>query len=151
MAKKTKGLKYHEAVGRRKEAVSRVRLYITGKEKSVNVNGMKIDQGMIFINKKPYESIYSSTFDRNKLLLPLKLTNNEDRFAITIFVKGGGKSGQLEASIHGLSRAIEKSDKETYRPILKTNGLLTRDSRTRERRKVGTGGKARRTKQSPKR
>lgn len=70
---------------------------------------------------------------------------------MTFFVQGGGKKGQLGAIIHGLARAIEKTDKETLRPILKKAGLLTRDSRTRERRKVGTGGKARRVKQSPKR
>jgi small subunit ribosomal protein S9 len=53
--------------------------------------------------------------------------------------------------IHGLSRALAKLDKEEFRPVLKKAGLLTRDSRVRERRKVGMGGKARRKKQSPKR
>ncbi|MDH7476431.1 MAG: 30S ribosomal protein S9 [Microgenomates group bacterium] len=151
MAKKTKNLKYYQGLGRRKEAVAQVRLYIGGKEKMAEVNGIKIKVGEIFINKKPYQEIFPSLIEQKLLLKPLELTNNQDRFAISILVKGGGKKGQLEAIILGLSRAIEKADKATYRPILKKEGLLTRDARTRERRKVGTGGKARRAKQSPKR
>ena len=81
----------------------------------------------------------------------MTLTKNQDRFAISIVVSGGGTNGQLDSMVHGLARALEKVDKETYRPILKTNGLLTRDSRKKEARKVGTGGKSRRMKQSPKR
>ena len=64
---------------------------------------------------------------------------------------GGGKKGQLGAVTHGMARAFDKLDREKFRPELKKAGLLTRDSRTRERRKIGTGGKARRKKQSPKR
>ncbi|MEK7526737.1 MAG: 30S ribosomal protein S9, partial [Patescibacteria group bacterium] len=62
-----------------------------------------------------------------------------------------GRVGQLGATILGIARTIEKMNSEKYRPALKKAGLLTRDDRTRERRKVGTGGKARRKKQSPKR
>ncbi|EKE15146.1 MAG: hypothetical protein ACD_12C00131G0002 [uncultured bacterium] len=53
--------------------------------------------------------------------------------------------------VHGIARALLIIDNETYRPLLKANGLLTRDPRKKETRKVGTGGKARRMKQSPKR
>lgn len=151
MAKKTKEVKYYEAVGRRKEAVARVRLYIVGKDKTVQVNGLKIKAGEIYVNKKLIDQAYRSIAEKNRYLIPLKLTKNQDRFAISILVKGGGRTGQLDAIIHGLARAIEKVDKENYRPLLKKNNLLTRDARTRERRKVGTGGKARREKQSPKR
>ena len=59
--------------------------------------------------------------------------------------------GQLDAVVHGIARALSLLDRDAYRAILKTAGLLTRDARAKERRKVGTGGKARRAKQSPKR
>jgi len=119
MPKKTKEIKYYQAVGRRKESVAIVRLYIVGKNESVDVDNLKIKRGEIFVNGKPIESIFNSIDEKTIYLRPLKLTENQDRFAISIKVSGGG--------------------------------LLTRDPRTRERRKVGTGGKARREKQSPKR
>ncbi|OGK14856.1 30S ribosomal protein S9 [Candidatus Roizmanbacteria bacterium RIFCSPHIGHO2_02_FULL_37_15] len=150
MAKK-KESKYYEAIGRRKEAVARIRLHLTDKDKSTDVGGMKVKAGEIFVNKKPITQVFPNQQAMNRYLLPLKLTNNENRFAVTIIVKGGGKSGQLDAIIHGLARAIEKVDKQTYRLVLKKRLLLRRDARVKERRKVGTGGKARRKKQSPKR
>lgn len=150
MAKK-KESKYYEAIGRRKEAVARIRLHLTDKDKSTVVGGMKVKAGEIFVNKKPITQVFPNQQAMNRYLLPLKLTNNENRFAVTIIVKGGGKSGQLDAIIHGLARAIEKVDKQTYRLVLKKRLLLRRDARVKERRKVGTGGKARRKKQSPKR
>lgn len=149
---KAKGLKYYEAVGRRKSSVARVRLYIvSSKEKNVMINGIKMNAGKTILNKRPIDSFFVFPSDKLRYLNPLKLTNNENRFAISIKVVGGGKSGQLDAVIHGLARAIEKIDKNAHRPILKKAGLLTRDPRVRERRKVGTGGRARRKKQSPKR
>ncbi len=60
-------------------------------------------------------------------------------------------AGQLDAIVLGIARVLNEYDKEKYRPVLKTKGYFTRDARIRERRKVGTGGKARRKKQSPKR
>jgi small subunit ribosomal protein S9 len=83
--------------------------------------------------------------------MPLLLTKNESRFAVSIVVSGGGTTGQLDAMVHGISRALLLVDSDAYRITLKTNGLLTRDPRKKETRKVGTGGKARRAKQSPKR
>lgn len=151
MAKKTKEIKYFEAVGRRKEAVARVRLYLVNKEKLANVFDHKIKQGEIFVNKKLISEYFPTISEKNIYLSPLKITDNEGRFAISIIVRGGGKNGQLEAVVHGLARAIEKVDKENYRLTLKKAGLLSRDPRKRERRKPGTGGKARRVKQSPKR
>ncbi len=151
MPKKNKDIKYYEAVGRRRNAVARVRLYIPGKEKTASVNGKKIAKGEIIINDKPFDKIISSPISRKLCLSPLEMTNNGDRFAISIKVKGGGAQGQLEAIMHGIARALNTSNPDEYRPILRQNNLLTRDPRTRERRKVGTGGKARRAKQSPKR
>lgn len=151
MAKKTKNIQYYEAIGRRKEAVARVRLYLVDKEKTANVKGTKAKQGEIYINDKLLETFYPSIFNRKKLMLPLMLTKNENRFATLIHVEGGGKTGQMEAIMNGLAKAVEQVDKAAYRVTLKASGLLTRDSRIRERRKVGKGGKSRRRKQSPKR
>ncbi|MBI2051547.1 30S ribosomal protein S9 [Candidatus Roizmanbacteria bacterium] len=152
MARKPKALQYYEAVGRRKSARARVRLYLVeGKEKVANIAGLKIKQGEIFINKKPIEVVFSKEENKVRYLRPLALTESVNRFAISALIKGGGRSGWLDAFIHGLSRALEKTDREGMRPILKKEGYLTRDPRVKERRKVGTGGKARRKKQSPKR
>lgn len=148
---KAKVVKYFEGVGRRKESVARVRLYLTNKDKLVTVFDQKVKQGDVIVNKKPISFYFSSQAEKNIYLLPLKLTDSEDRFAVSISVSGGGHIGSLEAIVHGLARALEKVDREKYRPILKKAGLLKRDARERERRKVGTGGKARRAKQSPKR
>lgn len=151
MAKKSKDIQYYEAVGRRKEAVARVRLYIVGKDKSATVKGEKIKQGTIMVNGKAFENYFPIAADRQRLMQPLALTNNSDRFAISVLVNGGGRIGQLEAVIHGVARSLNILNTDEYRPLLKEHGLLTRDPRTRERRMVGTGGKARRQKQSPKR
>ena len=149
--KRLSKLKYYQAVGRRKEAVAIVRLHILGKKTASLINGKKVKKGEIFINDKPIEKVYPSKDDQFKYRQPLQLADSEERFVITIKVKGGGKQGQLGAIKQALARAIEKVDKEKYRPILKKEGLLTRDARVRERRKVGMGGKARRKRQSPKR
>lgn len=151
MAKKTKDVQYYEAVGRRKEATARVRLYIVSKGKKVEYKDTQVLPGQILINGKSYETIYAGSHEKKNLFLPLELTQNLERFAITIVTEGGGKNGQLTAITNGISRALCVVNNDEYRPTLKQSGLLTRDPRTRERRKVGTGGKARRAKQSPKR
>jgi len=137
---------YIFAVGRRKEAVARVRLY---RKDNVSWNEILVNKGDIFINKQKAEDYFlrDASFYRE----PLRITNTEKKFAITVAVVGGGKKGQLEATVLGIARALDKLDKEKFRPILKKKGFLTRDQRARERRKVGMGGKARRRKQSPKR
>ncbi len=151
MPKKTKDIQYYEGIGRRKQSVARVRLYLVTKDKEAAVGDKKIKAGEIYLNGIPIEKSFSSLFEKEMYLLPLKLTNSVERFAISIHVAGGGKSGQLGAVIHGLSRALQMVDKEQYRGTLKKEGLLTRDSRKKERRKVGRAGKARKQKQSPKR
>lgn len=156
MARKTKGLRFYESVGRRRGAVARVRLYLVGKDKTVLIEKdkqekVRVKAGEILINYKPFAQIITLPQDKARFQFPLTLTNSLDRFAICILVRGGGKNGQLEAAIHGLSRALSTADVTEFRPLLKKEGLLTRDPRIRERRKVGRGGKARRAKQSPKR
>lgn len=136
---KTKSQKgsYISAVGRRKESIARIRLY-KGK-------------GETLVNNLPIGEYFPSEVSRVAHMNPFELTDTADKYYATIKVFGGGKNGQLQAVIHGLSRALALLDKENFRPVLKKAKLLTRDSRTRERRKVGMGGKARRKKQSPKR
>ena len=151
MAKKTKNIQYYEVIGRRKSAVARVRLYILGKQKEVNVEGTKIKAGDIFINFRPIKEVYADKLAEKIYNLPFELTNTKERFAVSIKVSGGGKIGQLEAITHGIARALVLVNQGEFKPILREKGLLTRDSRVRQRRKVGTGGKARRKKQSPKR
>lgn len=126
------------AVGRRKEAVARVRLIPNGK-------------GMITVNGKPAEEYFGKGAALARLTHPLRLTNMATRFDVTVRVVGGGLSGQLGAVIHGLSRTLVTLDKEAHRPVLKSAGLLTRDPRAKERRKAGFAGKARAKKSSPKR
>lgn len=151
MKKEKKEIKYYEAVGRRKEAVARVRLYIVTNEKEkIKLRDMEIRKGEIYINFQPLDKFFPHKNQQLRVLYPLEITDQKERFAISILVKGGGKEGQLEAIIHGLSRALTSVD-ESFKEILRKNGLLTRDSREKERRKVGTGGKSRRKKQSPKR
>lgn len=149
--KKNKDIQYYEAVGRRKESIARVRLYIVGKDKTAIVGEQKIQQGEIFVNNKTATDHFPMAVHKARYVTPLELTQTLERFAISVIVTGGGINGQLDAMVHGLSRALEKVDKEAYRSTLKKASLLTRDPRARERRKVGTGGKARRQKQSPKR
>lgn len=151
MAKKIKNLTYYEAIGRRKQSVARVRLYLVKKTTEVLVGKLKIKPGEIYINGKSMEETSFKIYKKMFLSLPLTLTKNEKRFAVSIVVNGGGTTGQLDAMVHGIARALLLVDNEAYRPLLKLNGLLIRDPRKKETRKVGTGGKARRMKQSPKR
>ena len=133
---KNKKLNYTYAVGRRKSASARVRLY-RGK-------------GQNTVNSKPVEKYFTSPINADFWSKPFKVLDIADKYYFSVKVKGGGVQAQLTAISHGLARALGKENQE-FRKDLKKSGLLTRDSRTRERRKVGMGGKARRKKQSPKR
>lgn len=136
------------AVGRRREAVARVRLYNMGK---AVVNGSELKKGEIVVNSKPIQeyfrfSAYGPVY--NKFFSD---TDTTDKYIFSIKAQGGGLSGQLDAAILGMARALDKLDREKFHKTLRDHDYLTRDPRTRERRKVGMGGKARRKKQSPKR
>lgn len=137
-------------VGRRRSAVARIRLYTEVKE-PIALGDQSVKKGDIYVNGLPIEQYFSGVSSISRYQQPLQVTNTLTTFAITAKVVGGGKSGQLDAVVHGIARALAAFDKTKFRPILKKKGLLTRDPRTRERRKVGMGGKARRKKQSPKR
>ncbi len=128
---------YVEAVGRRKTATARVRLYKTAGD--FIVNNLAAGQYFRGINHAP--SKYNRPFDA---------TETKGNYATTVIVKGSGIAAQLEAMVHGISRALIMLD-ENNRIPLKKLGLLTRDDRMKETRKIGMGGKARRKRQSPKR
>lgn len=149
MAKKIKKLSFYEAIGRRKKSTARVRLYLATKNE-VKIFEHKYKKGDMIVNKRPIDNYFPLAVDKVLYLRPLELTDSKDRFVISAIIKGGGKNSQLEAYILGLSRALLLTD-EQYRPVLKKPGLLRVDARVKERRKPGTGGKARRKKQSPKR
>ncbi len=128
---------YTQAIGRRKTASVRVRVLKGTEESTVNE---------ILIGKYFPQFAKFSPWNR-----PFNLTDTEGKYYFTAKVTGGGKNAQLEALIFGISRALSVLKPEKHRAILKKAGLLKRDPRERERRKVGMGGKARRKKQSPKR
>ncbi len=134
---KAKKVDYLYAVGRRKESEARVRLFHGKTENTVN--------------GKPAEKYFESEASHKKLARPFGVTETSDKYYYTARIVGGGKEGQLEALILGLSRALLKVSPEKNKIALRKLSLLTRDARTRQRRMVGTGGKARRKKQSPKR
>ncbi len=141
---------YYQAVGRRKESTARVRLYVAGNSE-VTIGSQVIKSGDIVVNKRPIESYFAGEINKKIYLEPFRTTNTVGRFTVSAIISGGGLSGQLGAFVHGSARALEKADKEKFRPILKKRGFLTRDSRAKERRKAGFAQKARAKKQSPKR
>lgn len=130
-------INYFQAVGRRREAVARVRLFK--------------GQGQLTVNGKPISEYFTGLISQKLYQKPFELTKTLGELSGSVKVLGGGFSSQLDATIHGISRALQILDKDKHRGILKSNGLLTRDPRSRERRKFGQAGRARAKKQSPKR
>lgn len=141
---------YYEAVGRRKVATARVRLYVASNG-VVTIAGTAYEKGAFIVNGKPAEVYFPGEVYKKMYLEPFRTTNTLTRFVVSIKVIGGGLVGQVGASILGISRALEKVDKEKFRPILKKRGFMKRDPRARQRRKAGFAGKSRARKQSPKR
>lgn len=147
--KNTKPKEYIFAVGRRKEAVARVRLYPNSKK--AKVFEKEVEQGSVTVNGKDVYEYFRLSYYKPVIEKIFRDTDTTGKFIFSAKVSGGGINSQIDAFILGIARALEKHDLEKYRPILKPEGYLSRDSRIRERRKIGTGGKARRKKQSPKR
>lgn len=134
MAKKKNNVNYL-GTGRRKSSVARV--YMTAGTGVITVNGKTLDQYL------PQEVL------RMVVKSPLVVTNTEGQFDVNINVYGGGLTGQAGAMRHGIARALLEVG-EDYRPVLKSSGFLTRDSRAKERKKYGLKG-ARRAPQFSKR
>ncbi len=126
---------FHYGTGRRKSAVARVFI--------------KAGKGAIIVNGKPVDIFFARETGRMIVRQPLMITNNLDSLDIMVSVQGGGESGQAGAVRHGITRALIEYD-ASYKPELKKAGLVTRDAREVERKKVGLR-KARRRKQFSKR
>ena len=113
---------YFYGTGRRKTAVARVRL-MPG-------------NGAIVINGIPYEELFPRLEHRQTIMQPLMVTENSNKYNVVAKVEGGGISGQGGAISHGIARALVKTD-EGLKTVLRQYGLLTRDSRVKERKKPG--------------
>jgi len=111
------------ATGRRKTAIAVVKL-VKGK-------------GRVFVNGKTFSAYFGGRAALEMLVYrPLALTDNQDKFDVRVKTAGGGISAQAGAIRHGISRALLKMNEE-YKSVLKSEGLLTRDSRVKERKKYG--------------
>ena len=119
MAKKQS---YFHGTGRRKTSVAQVRV-MPG-------------NGAIIINGVPFEELFTSIEHRRTILQPLLVTESLDKYNAMVKVNGGGITGQSGAISLGISRALVEAD-ESLKPMLRQNGLLTRDPRVKERKKPG--------------
>src|ERR1700749_82756 len=113
------------ATGRRKHAVARV--------------WIQPGNGKVDINRRSLEDYFGRETSRMVFRQALELTETTSRYDVFVNVSGGGLSGQAPATRHGISRSLIKTD-PAYRPALKKAGYLTRDSRTKERKKYGQRG-----------
>ena len=126
---------YFQKTGRRKSAIAQVRLMVGG--------------GSIIVNGTPYEELFPRLAHRQTIARPLVITESLDKYNVMVKIAGGGISGQSGAIAHGIARALVEAD-ESRKPALRQNGLLTRDSRVKERKKPGLR-RARKAKQYTKR
>ena len=108
--------------GRRKKSIARVRI-VAG-------------NGNITVNQKSLDEYFGTDILKVIVKQPLVATNTLDKYDVICTVQGGGFTGQAGAIRHGIARALNEANSE-YRPILKQNGFLTRDSRMKERKKPG--------------
>ena len=113
------------ATGRRKTSVARVFL--------------KNGTGVFTVNKRPFDDYFPTLALQNQLLAPLNLTGSVQTYDINVNAHGGGVGGQMGAIRMGIARALCLANPEN-RPVLKKNGMLTRDSRMKERKKPGQPG-----------
>jgi len=112
----------YSATGKRKQSVARVRLFP--------------GEGKILVNSRDFKEYFKREALVTVIMEPLRLTNTENAYDIAADLYGGGISGQAGALRHGISKALVEINEE-YRPILKKEGFLTRDSRVKERKKYG--------------
>ena len=109
-------------IGRRKTSIARV--YMSKGKDNVIVNG------------KDYKQYFPTTTQQYKIMQPFQLTNNTGKYDLSVNVYGGGSTGQVEAIRLAISRALVEINEE-YKPLLKAEGLMTRDPRMVERKKPG--------------
>ncbi len=114
--------RYFYATGKRKRAIARVRLFP--------------GSGALVVNGKPLQEAFAGTTLQDIILEPLRVTQLQDNYNASIKVLGGGFAGQAHAIRLGIARALLVANEE-LRPVLRKAGLLTRDSRIKERKKYG--------------
>jgi small subunit ribosomal protein S9 len=113
---------YFHGTGRRKTATAQVKLMA--------------GNGTIIIDGKPLEQRFPSLEHQRVIVQPFMVTESTGKYNAVIKVAGGGVTGQSDAIAHGISRALVRAD-ERFKPVLRQNGLLTRDARAKERKKPG--------------
>lgn len=113
---------YHHGTGRRKTAVAQVKL--------------SPGNGAIIVNGTPYEERFPGLEHQRTILQPFLVSENLGKYNAVVKVNGGGTSGQSDAISHGIARALVRAN-ESLKPVLRQNGLLTRDPRIKERKKPG--------------
>ena len=109
-------------LGRRKSSVARIYL--------------KSGKGKITINKRDHKDYFTTNVLQYKIFQPFELTGTKGKYDATINVNGGGSTGQVEAIRLAISRALVEINAD-YKPLLKAEGLMTRDPRMVERKKPG--------------
>jgi small subunit ribosomal protein S9 len=117
------------ATGKRKTAIARVR--------------MEPGEGKFLVNERALREFFTRETGEMVVLQPFDITGTRNRFDVTVNVQGGGMTGQAEAIRHGISKALILYNQE-FKDALKKAGLLTRDSRIKERKKYGLRGARRR-------
>jgi len=115
--------RFYEAIGRRKTAVARVRLFTKGDKEFI-------------VNNKPYQKYFQTLSDQETCVSSMKKMKCLDKFRVTVIVRGGGHSAQAEAVRHGTARLLVDFN-NNFRKRLRKAGFLTRDPRMRERKKFG--------------
>jgi len=134
--KSSKSGSYHFAVGRRKSAIATVKVFLTA--------------GDSLVNKIPLASYFHSLTSNSRFDSPFSALKVA-KYYFTSKIAGGGIKSQSDALLLALARALQKVSPEANTTVLRSANMLSVDPRHRQRRMVGTGGKARRAKQSPKR
>jgi len=120
-----KAIAEHWATGRRKSASARVRI--------------RPGSGTVTVNKREFKDYFPSDAVRGYIMQPLTITGATAAFDIFATLKGGGQIGQAGAVRHGIARALVEANAD-FRSVLKESGMLTRDSRKKERKKYGQPG-----------
>jgi len=113
---------YDRATGKRKCAIAQVKLFP--------------GSGEVIVNGKPYQEVFTRLLHRRNIEQPFLATSTVGKFNVEVKVEGGGISGQAEAIRHAIARALSKSS-EQFKPLLRQEGLLTRNARIKERKKYG--------------
>ena len=135
------------AVGRRKTAIARARIYPA--TSNVVIGEKKLEKGDVYVNGMPIEKYFRDPFSKFQYSELFRTTNTSGRFITTVVVEGSGASGQLGATTLAIARALVEIDPK-FQTILRKKDFMTRDPRGKERKKAGLPG-ARKRKSSPKR